>query len=85
MLSPHLRTRGLPDDDALITIDNLEHALLCLEDELWEKLDSPSITDQGDGTFRTGDPLLDSLEQSLADGEDFADVISRLNTNPVFS
>jgi len=68
----------LPYPNDLYSIENIELALLCLDDETWLKVEGERIVTRDDDTFRTGDPFFDELEELISSGSSIDDVLSRL-------
>jgi hypothetical protein len=64
----------------LLSLENIEHSLLCIPEEAWQKLNTNAIVEQEDNTVRTGNAFVDEMEQALSDGVDINDIIKRLNT-----
>lgn len=59
--------------------DNIEHALMLLPQEAWDKMNSqPDFVENEDGTYTTGDEFFDNLEAALARGEQLEDVLKQL-------
>lgn len=77
---PSLTRLPLPNKDDLLSLENIEHSLLCIPEEAWQKLNTNAIVEQEDNTVRTGNAFVDEMEQALSDGVDINDIIKRLNT-----
>ncbi len=77
---PSLIRLPLPNKDDLLSLENIEHSLLCIPEEAWQKLNTNAIVEQEDNTVRTGNAFVDEMEQALSDGVDINDIIKRLNT-----
>ena len=59
-------------------MENIEFALLTLNDEAWTKLTEPSIIRRDDETYVTGNSFFDELEDALANGEDINELLEQL-------
>lgn len=70
----------MPNTEDLFDPENLELALMLLPQDAFDKMTEPRMVENEDGTWNTGDPFFDALEQALARGESINDVITRLNT-----
>lgn len=78
LLYPHLSSLPLPCPNELYAIENIERALLCLDDETWSKVEGSSIVAREDDTYRTGDPFFDELEEMISSGSNIDDILSKL-------
>jgi hypothetical protein len=74
----------LKNQSNTVTIDNLfdpsnvELALYLLPEEAWKSVDKPTILQRDDGTYVTGDPFFDELEEALSQGENLDGILKRL-------
>lgn len=75
---PHLTRLPLPYPKDLYCLENIELALLCLDDETWLKVEGSRIVAKDDDTFRTGDPFFDELEELISSGSSIDDVLAKL-------
>jgi len=78
LLYPHLIKLPLPYPKDLYCIDNIELALLCLDDDTWLKVEAERIVTRDDDTFRTGDPFFDELEEMISSGSNIDAVLAKL-------
>lgn len=77
LIAPFLRKRDLPNPDDYFSQENIELALLCLENEVFDEVYRNSIITQ-DAPISTGMEMFDKIEEALAKGEDFNELIKRL-------
>lgn len=78
---PSLIKEPLPNKIDLLSNENIEHSLLCIPEEAWQKITNNVILKQEDNTVRTGNNFIDEMEQALSDGADINDIIKRLNAS----
>lgn len=76
-IAPYLKDQGLPDRQNILSLENYEYALLCLDKETWSRLLQQSIV-SGNTNISTGSRMIDELEAALSKGDDFHDLIERL-------
>jgi hypothetical protein len=74
LIIPFLREQGLPNQDDPYAPENIERALLCLDDEGWNKVERQSIID---GNLDSPASMFDDLEAALVDGEDFYEQLTK--------
>lgn len=77
LLAPFLRKNNLPDHEDLFSIENVEYALLCLEQESFDEVYRNSII-KTQAPISTGDERLDEIEKAFAEGADLNDLIKQL-------
>lgn len=77
LLQTHLSKSPLPDTNDLLSYENYEFALLCMDKDSWSSLLQRSMI-EGNTAISTGSAIVDELEAALQEGEDFHDIIQRL-------
>ena len=78
LLLPHLQKSQLPVPSDPTCLENVEFALLALDEEAWTNVTQPSIIRRDDETYVTGDSFFDELEDALANGEDINELLKQL-------
>lgn len=73
---PYLKQQGLPHPDDVLAPENIEYALLCLDDEGWNTVVRTAIN-EGKHKQSTGVAFFDELEDAFEKGADFNDLIKR--------
>lgn len=70
----------LPNPEDLYCVENIEHALLCVDEERWNIIQREAIIN---GTLKpelgvsSSESLFDDLEQAFENGEDFHAIIQQ--------
>lgn len=76
-MQTHLLKSQLPDLKDILSYENYEFTLLCMEHDAWSSLLQRSMI-EGNTSVSTGSALVDELEAALQEGADFHDIIQRL-------
>lgn len=65
----------LPNPYELVSNENLEFALLCLDEEMWNNIYRESMINK---KHSTGLKAFDEIEKALEEGQDFHDLLAKL-------